>query len=158
MPAPTSNAVQTSILSQQAYNLCLFGNSMSAQNTYYASFRASGIPPVTTQLRLWRLAMPQLQCFASFLSQFGGTNPVLKDMGNGKLTQSLITISRAILVIHFVRHVPVSRCYSQLLWHFPVRPANIYEAFNERILHIVRPQAERIFGTLNPNILDHHCW
>jgi len=64
-----SNAVQTSILSQQAYNLCLFENSIGAQNKTCTSFGVSGMPPVKTVAT----GNASTATFvASFLTEFAG--------------------------------------------------------------------------------------
>jgi hypothetical protein len=64
-----SNAVQTSILSQQAYNLCLFEKSIGAQNETCTSFGVSGMPPVKTVVT----GNASTATFvASFLTEFGG--------------------------------------------------------------------------------------
>jgi hypothetical protein len=64
-----SNAVQTSILSQQAYNLCLFEKSIGAQNETCTPFGVSGMPPVKTVVT----GNASTATFvASFLTEFGG--------------------------------------------------------------------------------------
>ncbi len=45
-PVPASNAIQSSIINQQAYNLCLYEKSLSKDNRACTSFGSSGIVPV----------------------------------------------------------------------------------------------------------------
>jgi hypothetical protein len=73
---PATNSIQTSILSQQAYNLCLYEKSHHIQTAAAATctpFGVSGMPPVQTVVTVnRRTSIAQGTFIASFLSEFGG--------------------------------------------------------------------------------------
>ncbi|KAF2469985.1 uncharacterized protein BDR25DRAFT_314755 [Lindgomyces ingoldianus] len=66
---PASNAVQTSILNQQAYNLCLHENSIRSQKSSCTSFGTPGMIPSQTVLTI---SNSKVTFVASFLLEYGG--------------------------------------------------------------------------------------
>jgi hypothetical protein len=72
---PVTNSIQTSILSQQAYNLCLYEKSHHIQTAVATCtpFGISGMPPVQTVVTVnRRTSIAQGTFIASFLSEYGG--------------------------------------------------------------------------------------
>jgi hypothetical protein len=74
---PATNSIQTSILSQQAYNLCLYEKSHHIQTATATCtpFGTSGMLPVQTVVTVNRRTSVARGTFiASFLSEYGGLN------------------------------------------------------------------------------------
>jgi hypothetical protein len=72
---PASNSIQASILSQQAYNLCLYEKYHDIQTATATCepFGVSGMPPVQTVVVVnRRTSVARGTFFASFLSEYGG--------------------------------------------------------------------------------------
>jgi len=69
---PASDTAQSSILSQQAYNLCLF-EAISQTATSCQSFGSSNMTPSSTVLSLTSgTATTEVTFIASFLTEYGG--------------------------------------------------------------------------------------
>jgi len=66
---PASNSVQSSILSQQAYNLCLYEDAQSIQTKSCCSFGSSGMTPSKTTVTS---ASATGTYIASFLTDYAG--------------------------------------------------------------------------------------
>lgn len=87
-----SNAIQTSILKQQAYNLCLFEKSIGARDGYCTPFGLSGMTPRTTVVTSEKASTATF--VASFLPEFGGLDcrgtTVITTNSNGVATKTLV--------------------------------------------------------------------
>jgi hypothetical protein len=66
---PATNSIQTSILSQQAYNLCLYEDSIGIQTASCTAFGSSRMTPVNTVITSGAATATFV---ASFLTEYGG--------------------------------------------------------------------------------------
>ncbi|ESZ91944.1 hypothetical protein SBOR_7689 [Sclerotinia borealis F-4128] len=88
-PASGINPSQASILSQQAYNLCLYESSLGLEHEPCTSFGVAGLPPMTTVIRSQDSTATFL---ASFLTEYAAlTSPILIDtVIDGTSTQAYV--------------------------------------------------------------------